>query len=304
MVMTGQPEKPETVADGNDRQPKTTEWRPSGLPRELWVRKDVSPSEKFVLMTLASMAQGSGSCYARQRVIAQESGITERTLIRLLASLEAHGLIEVRKGGYEPDRRKNEYVLTFDRRRPKQHDKLSPISEKHDKLSPRNMTNCHEQHDNLSPNYMTNCQVSPALIIIDKYICTKDRYKYILVRGQKEYKPYIDLLDKLLLSIKDHTGESFDEKYAGEWMSELSLWLAKMGGVVKAKRLPDYDMDDMELLREHFFGEEVDKFRRVLYLSANGGHRMPRLDEKPEQKKGKKNEPNRKGTEFIIPKKG
>lgn len=58
---------------------------------------ELSTSEKFTLVCLANYAGGDGRCHPGQKRLAQDTGLTERTVRTSLASLESKGYISRRR---------------------------------------------------------------------------------------------------------------------------------------------------------------------------------------------------------------
>ena len=76
-------------------------------PNWLMRRKEVSPGAKLCLVRLYQYCGENGRCYPKLETLAEELGVTKRTVCRYLDELETHGLIErVRRmrgkqGGYK-----------------------------------------------------------------------------------------------------------------------------------------------------------------------------------------------------------
>lgn len=73
---------------------------------------DVEPKEKVVLLVLADYADEDGYCFPGQQTISRRASIPERTLRRLLDSLEQRGLLlRERRVGERGERRTDGYRL-------------------------------------------------------------------------------------------------------------------------------------------------------------------------------------------------
>lgn len=84
-------------------------------------RRDLPPSEKFVLVALADCADETGACWPSQSELREKTGLSERTVRDSVKALQARGLLvraEVRRG--DGSRRSDAYVLVgySDRRAP------------------------------------------------------------------------------------------------------------------------------------------------------------------------------------------
>ncbi|HEX2888035.1 helix-turn-helix domain-containing protein [Vineibacter terrae] len=63
-----------------------------------WARRQaVKPLQKLLLLLLGNYADQFGRCWPRRRVLARESGLSERTILRVLNELEATGLLRVER---------------------------------------------------------------------------------------------------------------------------------------------------------------------------------------------------------------
>jgi len=60
-----------------------------------WKQPVANPTRKMILLKLADAANDEGMCWPYQRTIAEEIGITERSVRRHLAALAADGLISI-----------------------------------------------------------------------------------------------------------------------------------------------------------------------------------------------------------------
>jgi DNA-binding transcriptional ArsR family regulator len=68
-------------------------------------QKGVTPTEKLLLIVLANYAGPTFACWPSQRLLAEQTGLTERSVRALLAALEVKGLLTRRErrrpGGYK-----------------------------------------------------------------------------------------------------------------------------------------------------------------------------------------------------------
>ena len=74
-------------------------------------RADVQASHKAVLLALAHLSGGSGTCSPRVRELAAVAGASRRAVFDALAALESRGLIKRDSGKKDGDR--NTYTLTL-----------------------------------------------------------------------------------------------------------------------------------------------------------------------------------------------
>jgi hypothetical protein len=75
----------------------------------------VSPNEKFVLLALNEHADADGAnCYPSRATLASETGLKSETISRLIKSLKAKGLIEVKKRFRDGAQTSNQYKLLYD----------------------------------------------------------------------------------------------------------------------------------------------------------------------------------------------
>lgn len=58
-----------------------------------WGQKNLTPSQKLVLIAIADYANEDHACFPRQRSLAEKTGIARETCLRALTSLEDRGLI-------------------------------------------------------------------------------------------------------------------------------------------------------------------------------------------------------------------
>jgi len=63
------------------------------IPAEVWLRDDISPTEKCLLAEISSLDDGTG-CYARNEHLAKLLQVSEGTLANLLSRLRKKGLVK------------------------------------------------------------------------------------------------------------------------------------------------------------------------------------------------------------------
>jgi DNA-binding transcriptional MocR family regulator len=56
--------------------------------------KGISPTEKLVLIVLSNYADADMKCWPSQKTLSRDTGLSSRSIVTLMASLEAKGLIE------------------------------------------------------------------------------------------------------------------------------------------------------------------------------------------------------------------
>mgnify|MGYP003441829958 CR=1 FL=1 len=93
----------------------------AGIRYALTVPK-LSASERLIFIILADRADKMGRCYPSQAWIAKRTGISIRTIIRALRSLEAKGHIE-RENRFSASGRTSDFIHL---RLPSQGDKMAP----------------------------------------------------------------------------------------------------------------------------------------------------------------------------------
>lgn len=72
--------------------------------------KDVSPSEKLLLIVLSNYADEEGKCWPSQSRLARDTCMSKRTIIRLFATLELKGLLS-RKARFRKNARTTDMIL-------------------------------------------------------------------------------------------------------------------------------------------------------------------------------------------------
>ena len=100
-------DRPTTTTGGGYVSHRATGWA---------YRMQLQPTPKFVLVTLADLADEADSCWPRQAWIAEQIGASERTVRRAIATLEAEGyIVRERRPIGGGGRRSDRYVLQLDR---------------------------------------------------------------------------------------------------------------------------------------------------------------------------------------------
>lgn len=74
--------------------------------------RGVSPSEKLVLLVLANYADEGGCAYPSHRRLADETGLSDRTILTVMKTLEARGLL-FRKERRRPDGSRSSDLITL-----------------------------------------------------------------------------------------------------------------------------------------------------------------------------------------------
>lgn len=64
------------------------------IPREIWLRIDISPIEKILLAEIESLGKDNSGCYASNEYLCRFMQVKERVLQRMLAHLKDLGLIK------------------------------------------------------------------------------------------------------------------------------------------------------------------------------------------------------------------
>ncbi len=69
------------------------------IPNSILRRPDISPGAKLTYMVLLSYAWQEGSCFPGQERMAEDAGVTDRSIRTYLKELEAKGLLFIKRRG-------------------------------------------------------------------------------------------------------------------------------------------------------------------------------------------------------------
>lgn len=111
------------------------------IPKDLMASPQVTPVAKLVYGAIWDHIGENGCCWPGELTIAQETAISERSVVRAIQQLESAGLVRIKRTIGRP----NKYSLT--------NDNLSVVQ-------PVPLTECHQTPDILSKQPLTECQTN------------------------------------------------------------------------------------------------------------------------------------------------
>ena len=124
---------------------------------------DLPPNEKIVLLAIAKHANEDGKAWPSQDRLSKYTGLSSRTVIRILSSLEKKKIIHIKK------RQSTNLYRIFPLKKPSQegaavcnqlhryeNPNVTPCHFPSDTMSLSNVTPCHFPSDTVSPKYIKN----------------------------------------------------------------------------------------------------------------------------------------------------
>ena len=152
----------------------------------VWDNGPNDATQRFVLLALADRANDQGgSCYPSILELSKKCAMSQRTVIRAIDGLVDGGFL-VRK---RHKSRSNSYTIVVDHLRPIESvsDNLSPIVS--DKLSHREVTNCHTVSDKLSHQHVTDCHLTSDNLSPDPSVIHQEIHQGGSTRGVGRSSP-------------------------------------------------------------------------------------------------------------------